>query len=161
MKNEYVILYAIVDFYARHLVSSEIIDIKDGNIKVLVNRNKLSKVDRKIFDDFFKILAFLGRLSDIAYENIKKKWENILKGFREYKGIENGYAAVLVGLVLLDYYSKLKNKKLQIHPNRIKKIMELLQKEAKLEWADNFKFLDKTILKSIEFAEKIKNQIGA
>ena len=71
--NSLVLLYEIVDFYARHLQSSEIIAIEDGNVKVLVDRNKLSKTDRKIFDDFFKILHYLAWLPDESYEAIKQK----------------------------------------------------------------------------------------
>jgi len=157
--NTLVLLYGIVDFYGRHLVSSEIIAIENGNVKVLVDRNRLSKADKRIFDDFFRILHYLAWLPDETYNTIKAKWMKVLKGINNYKGIENGYAAVIVGLTLLDAYTKLKTKELQIHPKRVEKIMNLMREEAKVENKD-FKLLDDLILKSIEWGEKIIKQLG-
>ena len=158
--NSLVLLYGIVDFYARHLQSSEIIAIEDGNVKVLVDRNKLSKADRKILDDFFKILHYLAWLPDESYEAIKQKWMKVLKGVNEFKGIQNGYAAVIVGLTLLDAYTKLRTRELKIHPKRVEKIMNLIKKEAKTEWGGEFRYLDDVIVESIEWGNKILKQMG-
>ena len=157
--NSLVLLYGIADFYARHLVSSEIIAIENGDVKVLVNRDKLSKADRKIFDDFFRILNYLAWLPDESYEAIKRKWSKVLKGVENFKGIKDGYAAVVVGLTLLEAYTRLNSKELQIHPKRVEKIMNLFKSEANTEWSGGFRFLDKTIVESIKWGEKIVNQL--
>jgi len=156
--NGLVLLYGVVDFYARHLISSEIIAIENDEIKVLVNKNELSKADRMIFDDFFKILKFLSKLEEIAYNNIKTKWMRILQGLKDYKGLDKGYAAVIVGISLLEAYAKRHPN--FIHPNRIKKLLDLMKKEAKIEEEGEFKYTSRLILDSAIFAEKIAKQLG-
>ena len=84
----------------------------------------------------------------------------VLKGVNKFKGIQNGYAAVIVGLTLLDAYTKLRTRELKIHPKRVEKIMNLIKKEAKTEWGGDFKLLDELILKSIEWGNKILKQMG-
>ena len=158
--NELVLLYGVVDFYGRHLVSSGIIDVENGDIKVLVSKDKLSKADRKIFDDFFKILHYLGTLEDEVYAISKEKWMKTIKSISNYKKIKNGYAAVIVGLALLDAYARMRNKRVQIHPKRIEKILSLMKKEAKIEGEKEFRLLDELILNSFSWAEKILNQLG-
>jgi hypothetical protein len=158
--NQLVLLYGVVDFYGRHLVSSGIIEVKNGEVKVLVKRDRLGKADRKIFDDFFKVLYHLNTLEDSVYEAIKQKWMRINKSVMNFKGIQNGYAAVIVGLALLDAYARMRNKKVQIHPKRIEKILALMKKEAKIEGEKDFKLLDELVLNSFSWADKILNQLG-
>ena len=158
--NQLVLLYGVVDFYGRHLVSSGIIDVENGEIKVLVSKDKLSKADRKVFDDFFKVLYHLSTLQYDVYKTIKQKWMRINKSVMNFKGIQNGYAAVIVGLALLDAYARMRHKRLQIHPKRIEKILSLMKKEAKIEGEKEFRLLDELILNSFSWAEKILNQLG-
>ena len=158
--NQLVLLYGVVDFYGRHLRSSGIIDVENGEVKVLVKRDRLSKADRKIFDDFFKVLYHLSTLEDSVYETIKQKWMKVIKSVIDFKGVQNGYAAVIVGLALFDTYARMRNKRVQIHPKRIEKILNLMKKEAKIEGEKEFRLLDELILNSFSWAEKILNQLG-
>lgn len=157
--NELVLLYGIVDFYARHLASSEVITVENGNVKILVDRDKLSKADRKIFDDFFKALHKLSWLPDETYNLIKQKWMKVLEGVKDFKAIKDGYYAVVVGLVLMEAYAKLKKKSLDIHPKRVEKIMELIKNEAKTDNGE-FKYLEPLTIASIEWAKVILKQLG-
>ena len=157
--NELVLLYGIVDFYARHLSSSEIISVENGNVKILVDRKKLSKADRKIFDDFFKGLYALSWLPDEVYEMTKKKWMKVLEGIKDFKAIKDGYYAVVVGLVLMEAYAKLKKKSLDIHPKRVEKIMELIKNKAKTDNGE-FKYLEPLTIASMEWAKAILRQLG-
>ena len=157
--NELVLLYGIIDFYGRHLENSGIIRVDNGRVETIVEKNKLSKIDRKIYDDFFKGLYALSWLPDEVYNLTKEKWSKVLQGLKDFKEIKDGYYPLIVGLNLMDEYARLKKKSLNIHPKRVEKIMNLIKNEAKTDKGE-FKYLEPLSIASVKYARAILNQLG-
>jgi len=160
MINEYIILYAIADFIARHLIVSEILEEKQGEL-ILKNKTKIDKADRMLIDDLFKIInIFKKDLNETSFSLIKDKYNKI------YKSVTQGnvvtYYPVFVALELLSLYTKtpLQNRKFKIHKNRVTKIQQLLLKNGINEKGEKVKILEDTTLNSLNFARKIYKALG-
>jgi len=161
MINQYILLYAIADFLARHLIVSELLKEENGEFK-FINTNKADKADRMIIKDLIRITeVFRQNLTPEGFNNIKNKYNKIHDNIMFSKKIV--YYPVFVALELLSLYTNKFNEKdrvFKIHKNRVNKLQNLIYKHGITEQGEKVKLLEKTTLVSIELARKFYKALG-
>jgi len=156
MKNEYLILYAILDMVAYHFLSNGDAKLDENNdLYFIKNPNTFDKAEKRAYKVLIDILTILNKdLTRDSYTFLKKKYNNILQGFKDSKLFTDGYAPVLVAVSILDAYSKEQCKKrYKIHPKSVEKLLDLIKKDAKIRLLDSF------VLNSLKIGEKMYKEM--
>ena len=155
MKNEYLILYAIVDMFAYHFLSNNLAKLDErGNIVFIKDPKTFEKPERRIYEMMFEILGILNKsLTKEAFLAIKKKYENLLQGFKDSKYFQE-YAPLFVALSLLGVYAKEQKRLYKVHPKSVEKILYLSKESAKLKLLEGF------VLNSLVLGEKFYKEMS-
>ena len=156
MKNEYLILYAIVDMFAYHFLDLGRAVLDENNRIIFVqNPKSYTKHEKRVYEEIIKIISILDKkLNKEAFLAVKNKYNNLLKGFATSKLYEE-YAPILVGLSILSYYTKAQGKKLlNTHPRSVEKTLELAKNDAE------FRYLDKFVINSLKLGEKFYKEMS-
>ena len=155
IKNEYLVLYAIADMFAYHFLSNDLAKLDEqGNIIFMKNPRTFEKPERRIYEMMWDILTILNKsLSREAFLAIKRKYENLLQGFKNSKYFSE-YAPVFVALSLLGAYVKEQKRIYKVHPKSVEKILYLTKKSAKVKLLENF------VLNSLVLGEKFYKEMS-